>query len=282
MSIIKFYISRQLKGIGISLFFLSCIINGAAQDGEKRDTPIVLKYKLDSLTVAEDKEPPEEQNDSVEESSDTTTTDPEYFLRKEFTGRLFDSVLFRKVPDSVMKRFREDDAFWYANEIFRKKQPRRTNLNFFSQPFFQVLLWIIIIAGFVTFLIMYLYNSNVGIFRRTSVISQEDSIEETENIFSINYQREIDKSVNAGNYRLAVRLMFLRLLKNLSDKNIIQYKPDNTNLDYLMQMRAGNMYGDFFRLTRNYEYCWYGQFQPDKGKFEVIKKDFDSFDRKLY
>jgi len=277
----KFTILRQVKGIGISLFFLLYFFYGAAQDSEKRDTPIVLKYQLDSLAVAEDETHPEEERDSIEESSDTTTN-PEYFLRKEFTGPIFDSVLFRKVPDSVMNRFREDDAFWYANEIFRKKPPKRGNLNFFSQPFFQVLLWIVVIAGFVTFLIMYLYHSNVGIFRRTSVISQEDGVAETEDIFAINYQREIDRSVDAGNYRLAVRLMFLRLLKNLSDKNIIQYKPDNTNLDYLMQLRARNMYGDFFRLTRNYEYCWYGQFQIDKGKFEVIKKDFDSFDRKLY
>ena len=204
----KYSISRQLKGIGLSLFFLSCFICVSAQDGEKNDTPIVLKQTLDSLPAVNDEEEPAEENYGTEESGDSTA-EPEYFLRKEFTGPIFDSVLFRKVPDSVMKMFSEDDAFWYANEVFRKKPQKRGDLSFFSKPFFQVLLWIIVIGGFVTFLIMYLYNSNVGIFRSTSVIPQEDGVAETQDIFSINYQREIDRSVQAGDYRLAVRLMFL-------------------------------------------------------------------------
>ena len=263
------------------LFFLICS-PGNAQSGENPDTPIVLKYNLDSITIEENGQQAEEESHSDEERSDTIT-DPEYFLRKEFTGQLFDSLLFRNLPDSILDKFREDDAFWYANEVFRKRpQPKNKNIwSFLSHPYFQTLLWIIIIGGFVTFLIMYLYNSNVGIFRKTSVISPEESNVGTEDIFSINYQREIDRSVEAGNYRLAVRLMFLRLLKNLSDKHIIQYKPDNTNLDYLVQLRPRNMYADFFRLTRNYEYCWYGQFEIDKEKFEIVKKDFDSFERKL-
>ena len=104
--------------------------------------------------------------------------------------------------------------------------------------FFKPCLWFIIIGGFAAFLILYLYNSNVGLFRKSSIIAAEESDSETGDIFAINYQREIDKSVASGNYRLAVRLMFLRLLKNLSDKNIIQYKQDNTNLDYLMQLQT--------------------------------------------
>ena len=241
----------------------------------------MLKYKLDSVAIADEEKQAGEESYNAEQNGDTTA-EPEYFLRKEFIGQLFDSVMIRKLPDSVMKRFSGDDAFWYANEVFRKKQqPKERTGSFISRPYFQTLLWIIIIGGFVTFLIMYLYNSNVGIFRKTNVISEEDGFSETRDIFSINYQREIDRSVEAGNYRLAVRLMFLRLLKHLSDRNIIQYKPGNTNLDYLTQMQTGTMYGEFFRLTRNYEYCWYGQFEIDREKFEVIKKDFDNFDRKL-
>jgi len=103
----------------------------------------------------------------------------------------------------------------------------------------------------------------------------------SENIFDINYQREIDKAVNDRDYRLAVRLMFLRLLKQLSQKKIIEYKQERTNFDYLSQLRSTGYYNDFFRLTRNYEYVWYGKFGVSRETFGVIKNEFENFDRKL-
>ena len=276
----KLKILGHVKRTGVSLLFLLFCLFAIAQNGEKNDTAITLKYKLDSTIVTVEEEQAAPETDSEDPQAETTTG-PEFFLRKEFTGGIFDSLRLRQLPDSVMKRFREDNAFWYANEVFKKRQPKEEQASFISHPFFQTLLWIIIIGGFAAFLILYLYNSNVGLFRRSSVIAAEETYTVTEDIFAINYQREIDKAVETGNYRLGVRLMFLRLLKKLSDKNIIHYKQDNTNLDYLMQLQPGVMYADFFRLTRNYEYCWYGQFDIDKEKYVVIKKDFDSFERKL-
>src|SRR6185369_2616844 len=93
----------------------------------------------------------------------------------------------------------------------------------------------------------------------------------SENIFDINYQREIEKAVNAKDYRLAVRLMFLRLLKQLSQKKIIEYEQERTNLEYLSELNATGYYNDFFRLTRNYEYVWYGKFDVSRETFGVIK-----------
>jgi hypothetical protein len=131
--------------------------------------------------------------------------------------------------------------------------------------------------------IIYLANSNVGLFRKggKSIAASEADEVETDNIFEINYQREIDKAIANGNYRFAVRLMFLRALKNLSDKKVIQYKHDRTNFDYLMQLHSTKYYSDFFRLTRNYEYSWYGQFSIEPEKFSIIKSDFENFDRNM-
>ena len=143
-------------------------------------------------------------------------------------------------------------------------------------------MWLIIIGGFVFALISYLGSTNTGLFRRAvKNISTENQLDETENIFEINYKERIDRAVRAGNFQLAVRLHFLQMLKTLSGRNMIQYKQDRTNFDYLMQLRSTSYYNDFFRLTRNYEYAWFGNFEVNEEMYHVIKNDFEKFDNGL-
>lgn len=282
LKVSKYNECRLIKRMGIVFLFLLIQNLLQAQSSEAVDTVPVLKYEIDTTVLP----PPQEEQPGEEVQSevavDEKMPETEYFLRKEFTGNFTDSFKLQKLPDSFIKRLQNDDAFWYANEVFRKREPKKPTRSFIDTSFFQTLLWFIIIGGFATFLIMYLYNSNAGLFRKSQALDVEEYEFETNDIFAINYQKEIDKAISTGDYRLAVRLMFLRLLKNLSERNIIQYKQDNTNFDYLLQLQSTGMYPDFFRITRNYEYSWYGQFEIDKDKFDMIKKDFDHFDRKLY
>jgi hypothetical protein len=277
----KYHMSSPRKRIGILFFLLSLGLFVTAQDDQWADTVEELKYQLDTVVPVPALTDSTDEDAYTDESDDETKADEEFFLRKEFTGGLPDSFQLRKLPVETIKALREDKAFWYANEAFKKKEKQKQGKNFTAHPFFQTVLWLIIIGGFVTFLILYLYNSNARLFRRSSQITEEETDPESSDIFTINYQKEIDKAVSMENYRLAVRLLFLRLLRNLSDRNIIQYKQDSTNFDYLVQLHATKLYHDFFRLTRSYEYSWYGQFDIDKEKYFIIKKDFDHFDSKL-
>jgi len=284
----KYYVSVILKRIGIVILFLSLNILLHAQsdplkqeDKEWTDTIKELRYELDTTTQGEPADTIKEEEYAAD-LNDENKDEKEYFLRKEFTGGLPDTLKFRRLPDNTIKALREDKAFWYANETFKKKEKKKKEVSFTAHPFFQTVIWFIIIGGFVTFLFLYLYNSNAALFRKSSSIAEEEmDAAETSDIFTINYQKEIDKAVGLSNYRLAVRLMFLRLLRNLSDKNIIQYKQDSTNFDYMIQLRSTKLYHDFFRLARNYEYSWYGQFDIGKEKYSIIKNEFDNFEHKL-
>ena len=53
------------------------------------------------------------------------------------------------------------------------------------------------------------------------------------------------------------------------------------NFDYLSQLYSTGYYNDFFRLTRNYEYTWYGKFNVNPEAFGIIKTEFENFYRKL-
>jgi hypothetical protein len=194
-----------------------------------------------------------------------------------------DTVQLREVPAAVIDSLRKDDAFWYADKTFGKKKMKEKEMKDSKLPsqWMNMTMLVIIVVIFIGLLAWYLFQNNI--IRRKQRFNPEDKEREIseENIFDINYQQEIEKAIDSANYRLAIRLLFLRLLKNLSQKNIIQYKQERTNFDYLSQLSSGRYYKDFFRLTRNYEYAWYGKFDVSKESFGIIKTDFENFDRKL-
>ena len=192
----------------------------------------------------------------------------------------------RKIPDSVVLDLQEQDAFWYANETIRKKKPEQKNEKINYRPVrdnasFSTLLWALIIGVFLAVVIYYMAES--GLFRRRIKIKgdQGQDLEEMpEDIFAINYQKEIDKAVTGGDFRLAVRLQYLRLLKHMTGKNIIRYQQDKTNMDYLMQLHNTAYYHDFFRITQHYEYSWYGRFAVSQEAYRLITRDVEQFENR--
>lgn len=273
----RYDLFSRVKFAVFLLFIFTTVVAPAQDEPVISDT--VRIQTLSSEPDSIDYESLIDTEDAPEEKDDKS-----YFLKKsEFAGN-GDSLLLRNLPDSIVSKMKNDADFWYAHYIFKNnyRQESVSRGTVTQQKWFQVLLWIIITGGFAAFIIWYLADSNIGLFRkRHKLIVSADEEAETEDIFRINYQREIDKAVSKGNYRFAVRLMYLQLLKNLTEKNIIRYKQERTNFDYLLQLSSTAYYHDFFRVTRNYEYSWYGQFDINAGTFDVIKNDFKNFEQKL-
>lgn len=194
-------------------------------------------------------------------------------------------VELRTMKDSFMVKLKREDAFWYVDYDFsRKKKDKKSNESLSeSRPIPEGLLWMIIVGGFLGFLFIYLSNSNVGLFRRGSRALAQDSDGDviSENIFEINYEKEIEKAIQKGDLGLGVRLLFLRTLKSMSEKRIIKYQQDRTNFDYLMQLHGSSYYEEFFQLTRSYEYTWYGKFAITSEVFGQIRNDFDNFEKRI-
>jgi hypothetical protein len=270
--------TRKTKIYLLLLLFALTAISANAQTQE--DTT-VSKTEV----IVEDTDPDSAENLLDEYAPDETSKDYKEFEKKN--AFIFnDSLEKRSVPVREVKKMQEDEDFWYAGKEIKKEKRNdedgTTSVSWMEAGWVKTLLWLIVIGGFALAIILFLSESNIRLFRKkVSAVTDEKQDAETEDIFEINYRDRIDKAVREANYRLAVRLLFLQMLKTMAGKNIIQYKQDRTNFDYLLQLHSTKHYQDFFRLTKNYEYTWYGNFPVNDEVWQVIKNDFEIFNNKI-
>lgn len=105
--------------------------------------------------------------------------------------------------------------------------------------------------------------------------------ESLENIHEIDFDAEIQKAVDQLNFRLAVRLLYLKCLKQLSDKNLIHWQIDKTNTAYISELTDPEQKQTFRQLTLRFEYVWYGDFPIDREAFGGIDRLFSDFKKQL-
>lgn len=229
------------------------------------------QFSKDSLAVAE-------------ALADSAYTDSAYVDDEAFHTVVFDSLTTttadtftqRKLDGQFVNNLKSDKDFFYVKNGIPQRPPPdvRVPMNMLS-----IIIWIVVGAVLIVILVWFL---NKNILRRSATsLKTQAGVEEHENIFTINYNDVVQKALQAKNYRLAIRLQYLQILKLLSQKNIINYMPDKTNHDYMMQLRQTTYYDDFFALTRNYEYSWYGLFEVNEDAYKKVDKAFNKFQNRI-
>lgn len=101
--------------------------------------------------------------------------------------------------------------------------------------------------------------------------------EHEENIYEINFEQQIEQAVAQGNYRLAVRLLYLRCLRQLDEAGLINWQIDKTNTVYVNELTDAEQRSAFKLLTRQFEFAWYGGFRVDAGTYQYVSGLFNNF-----
>jgi hypothetical protein len=193
-------------------------------------------------------------------------------------------VQARAIPDTVMRRIKKDPDYWYANVLPPKNEKKavKANKSLFMKGWFKGLVWLLVVGGFISFLFIYLSSSNIFLFRKApKKLYEEQGDKGMEDIFSIDYKQQIQQAVNGNDYREAIRLLYRQTLKMLAESGRIDYKHGKTNWDYLSQLNRTDYYDNFFYLTRNFEYTWYGHFNVTPEGYAILKDRFSSFQKRV-
>lgn len=207
-----------------------------------------------------------------------------------FSKSVADTPTCRMVPDSVPSRMKEEKAFAYANDptfwIRKQKKAEEDNdssgflegiARFFESTAVRNVFYLIVILAVIWIIYRLVVVNNLFVFNSMKKIQDEDTDETL--VTDGKIRERIETAVRNGDYRLATRFLYLETLQWLDQLQLIRYQADATNQEYVQQMDKTTGGKAFRQLTRVFDYVWYGKFPVTSEKFEVIRKNFKSFNQ---
>jgi hypothetical protein len=255
------------KGLLFLFLLLSCTV--FAQRG---DTVITEVYPdVDSVVEAPAGEPTVDVSDEEKEEKEKN-----YLEAPSAADRA--PVSLRTVPSRRLDSLRRQDEYWYWN---LKREPEKNEepgflARLLTSDFVRFVFWGIIAFGCLALIYFILLSLNVNLFGKRTETGAEETTADTEaDFFSRDYEGDIARALHAGDHRAAIRLRYLQLLKELSDRNIIQYRHERPNGVYVSQLLGTPYYNAFFRVTRTFEYAWYGEMPVTRAAYDFMQNDVD-------
>lgn len=140
----------------------------------------------------------------------------------------------------------------------------------------------VLVLGLVVFLIIKIminFNKNPSISKNTISL---DSIEEIEEkMHEIDLDQLLKDALKAENFRIALRINFLIIIKMLSQKNEIIWAKEKTNWEYYDEINNENIKLLFKGIVLSFEPVWYGEHQLSKEQFEQVSPSYENLKKQL-
>jgi hypothetical protein len=209
-------------------------------------------------------------------------------------------IVERKIAPDKQQEYNEDETWKYE----RDKTEAKSEPNVFDRMWESFLermaesfmggshersfnpwtiLWILLFVAIIVLVILKLTNTGVSTLfsGRTRTPETTDATLEDVDIHAIDYEKQIKEALAKGDYRLGVRLWFLRTLKTFSDKQLINWKIDKTNSDYFYELSGTTYQGEFGEVSKVYDYIWYGEFPVDENSYAKAEDKFITLYKKV-
>ena len=208
---------------------------------------------------------------------------------------LFDSAAITKIKPNALKEQKifSDPSLKYNKKSVVDKSFFERFLDWFAETFFggagyeniymarKIMIWSIVIAS-VTIIIWLLSKSElVSLIKPKPKTASFNFNDITEDLDAINFNEKISEALNNSEFRLAIRWQYLKTLFLLDKKQIIVFAPHKTNIDYGTELKGKLFYDTFIKLSRIYEYVWYGEFALKESVYKINSLEFEKMEKQI-
>lgn len=196
-----------------------------------------------------------------------------------------------RIPDKdKIEEYKKDSRFDYA-----KNKHQGAEISFWDRLWYDIsqfignLLGSVADSGALSFVVIsicilvvcLLLMRLLGIDYRTVLGKKKIDTPEidiyTENVHDMNFDVLIANALQNKDYRLAIRFIYLKNLKLLSDKEIITWNANKTNYSYQYEISNNNLRTKFLETTLIFDYVWYGEFPVEETRFSDMSSRLNDF-----
>lgn len=170
------------------------------------------------------------------------------------------------------------DGDSYEEEKPRERKRKRSDSSTSSGSGMNIILYIIVGAILVALIVMLIsqYKGDPEIKNQNIVIDDDLDLETVQ---KSELELKIEEALAAGDYRLAVRIYFLVIIKSLSTKELINWQKRKTNHSYLNELGDKGLKSQFGTTIKLFEVVWYGRTEISEEDYRSVEPVFKDFIR---
>ncbi len=166
-----------------------------------------------------------------------------------------------------------------SRPISRQRSTRTINLG----PAVQIVL----ILVFIAFIVILLYQLIIGsglLSRQQKLASDSGdlNIDDLDEIpIKSDLERWLERALADRDYRLAIRISFLIILKTLDVSGAIRWQKEKTNRHYFYELEGHHLQYPFLEVADAFDLVWYGEKQMDENQLRDQLAVFDTVRTRL-
>ncbi|WP_417195899.1 hypothetical protein [Bizionia sp.] len=214
------------------------------------------------------------QNKIQEDSTDITVTYFKEGILDRYSGNDFNYNINDTGGVNLLQQLLRKFFNWLGN-LFG------IDIDFVDYETLEYIVYGLLAAGALYLFIKFLLQSPMSSVFKTEEKTIDNFGYIEEDIQQVDFENLIKTALKESNYRLATRYLYLKSLKNLTNKNIIDWHYDKTNSDYLNEISDDGIKQLFKRISYIYDYVWYGEFAIDEQAFNRNQDDFSTLNKRI-
>jgi hypothetical protein len=173
----------------------------------------------------------------------------------------FDQQQWKKITKEI--NFNEEETK-PPDTVFKKWN---LSMRSFSGIAAKVIFFMLVITVLILVLLKLFSGNTVNNNKiKPATVFNIDELEE--NLQDTDLYLLLEKALTGRSFRLAIRIYYLIIIKELSLKQLIVWKKNKTNNEYIRELNNTPFYDEFRLITIAFERIWYGD-------SEIQEKDYD-------